>query len=89
MKLDPDRLQSFALAYAPNILAAVEKMGPWHGRSTAEEYALEVSLAMMGALERGGVAAIEHYYLNRSALQLTCTDLGITVKTLDIYLEGK
>jgi hypothetical protein len=91
MTIDPARLEAFALAYAPAILAAVKTTRPLHGSQSAEDYALEVTLAMLASLKRVGIEGIEHYYLNAQAgaLKQTAAELGVEVSHLQLYLEGK
>lgn len=87
--LDPARVEQFALAYAPAVLDIVRRMGPWHGEQAPEPYAMEVTLAMVSGIERAGVEAVQHYYLNGAgALRITCDALGVQVEALDLYLRG-
>lgn len=87
--LDPQRVEAFALAYAPAVLDVVRRLGPWHGEQKPEAYATELTLAMVAGIERAGVEAVQHYYLNGAgALRTTCDALGVQVEALDIYLRG-
>ena len=88
--INPARLDDFATAYAPAILAAVKSMGPWTGAKTAEDYALDTTMAMLATIERAGVEAASHYYLNREAFPAACATLGIpaTIRSIEDYLSG-
>lgn len=90
--INPDRLQSFALAYAPAVLEAVKAVGPWMGRQSAEDYAVRIALANLETLQRAGVEALMQYYLNATggAFRLTCDALGLpcSVQAVENYLGG-
>lgn len=89
-RIDPARLRVFAEAHVQSILAAVKATGPWLDQS-AEEYAVEVTAAMVAAVQRVGIPGIEHYYLNAQggALAATCAALGIERELLADYIGGK
>ena len=89
--INPARLEAFALAYVPALLTAVKSCGPFTGALTSEDYAVTVAMNMIGTIERAGVEAASHYYLNREAFPATCSTLGIpaTVRGIEDYLGGK
>jgi len=95
LKLDPARLEAFALAYVPAALVACRKIGPWSAPNerNPEQYAVAVALDMVAAIKRAGIEAMAHYYLNAEggALERTCETLGIvyTIRNMENYLEGK
>jgi hypothetical protein len=92
LRIDPARLEAFATAHVSSVLAAVQReRWPWHGEQSVEDYALEVTLAMVESVKRAGIEAIEHYYLNAfgGALRATAAALGIEANQLDNYLGGK
>ena len=90
--MNPSRFQSFADAYAPAVLAAVVDLGPYLGGRTAQEYALNICLAMLGTIQTHGVSAVEHYVFNTrgGAFRRTAETLGIdpSTRSLQDYLEG-
>jgi transposase InsO family protein len=93
LKLDPARLEAFALAYVPAVLAASAAIGPRHNMPSMEEYAVSTALDMVSAIKRGGIEAVAHYYINGlgGAFKRTCADLKIehSTRSLENYLEGK
>ena len=93
VRVDPERLQQFALAYAPAVLDALRSMGPWNGAITVEAYAIEITQAMAAAIERAGVSAVEHYYLNSrgGALRQAGLALGLdgSTEALAHFIGGR
>lgn len=90
--LDPRRLQSFALAYGVAVREVIKERRLWLDEMSPEEFALQTTLDMVAALERGGVKAIEHYYINTcGAIAATCRELGIesSSESLGAYLAGR
>ena len=89
-RVDPARLQAFAEAYAPSVRQAVDQLRSWTGDLSKDDYAVAMTVEMVAAVERAGIAGIEHYYLNTKggALRLTASALGVEVEQLDIYLRG-
>ena len=92
-RINPERLQRFALAYVSAVLRAVHELKSWTGDLSPEEYAAAMTCEMVAAVQRAGVPAIEHYYLNMKggALKYTCTELGIEVSTvaLEDFIGGR
>ena len=91
--MNPARLEAFALAYAPALLAAVAVVRPTlQSGEKPEDYVLQVSMDMLDMIQAKGIAAVEHYYLNTKggALQRTCETLGIenTTRAMQNYLDG-
>jgi hypothetical protein len=95
LRIDPARLEAFALAYVPAALAACKQIGPWTAPTERdpEQYAVAVALDMIAAIKRAGIEGVAHYYLNdeAGALKQTCATLGIEYsnRSMDNYLEGK
>jgi len=77
--MTPTRLQQFAEAYAPAVMAAAGELKPYSSGRTLEEYALDTTLAMLAQIEGAGVHGIEHYEINTrgGAFRLTCSALGV------------
>ena len=92
-RIVPERLQQFALAYAPSVLRAVHELKSWTGKLSKDEYAVAMTMEMVAAVERAGLRAITHYYLNTKggALRYTCIELGIEVsnEALEDFIGGK
>lgn len=95
LRINPERLEAFALAYVPAALIASKKIGPWSapGEKNPEQYAVAVALDMIAAIKRAGIEGVAHYYLNAEAgaLKRTCETLGIeySIRSMENYLEGK
>lgn len=89
--INPARLEAFAVAYVPALLAAVKSCGPFTGALTAEEYAVNTAMNNLAVVERAGVEAASHYYLNREAFPAACSTLGIpaTCRGIEDFLGGK
>lgn len=89
--MNPSRLESFSEAYAPALLAAVVDLGPHLGGRSAQQYAFDTALEMIGIIQSHGVEAVSHYVLNArgGAFRHTAETLGIdpTVPALQHYLE--
>jgi hypothetical protein len=90
--MNPSRLERFAEAYAPALLEAVRASGCHLCGESAEAFTLGHATAMLDRLQRYGLQAIEHYYLNArgGAFRRTCEALGIecSSKSMEFYLEG-
>jgi len=95
LRINPERLEAFALAYVPAALVACKQIGPWTAPSERdpEQYAVGVALDMIAAIKRAGIEGVAHYYLNdeAGALKATCAALDIeySIRSMDNYLEGK
>lgn len=89
--INPEQLEAFAVAYTPALLTAVKSCGPFTGALTAEEYAVQTAMNNLAVIERAGVEAASHYYLNRDAFPAACSTLGIpaTVRAIEDFLGGK
>jgi hypothetical protein len=92
LRVDPARLESFALTFVPAVLAAARVVKPWTSLPL-EDYAVGAAVSMVEAVQRGGVACIEHYVLNSQgrALEATCATLGIevSIEALQNYIGGR
>lgn len=93
--MPPARLQSFAEAYAPAVMAAALDLAPHLCGRTADEYALDTTLAMLDQIERAGVHGVSDYIINTrgGAFRRTCDALGLDTtnpaRALQDYLDAK
>ena len=89
----PARFQAFAEAYAPAVMAATLDLAPFLGNKSANEFALDATLAMLDRIERAGVHGVDHYVLNTrgGAFRRTCEALGLGIvnpaRALQDYLD--
>ena len=91
--MNPDRFESFALAYSPAIMQAARSCGVFLASGESlEDYALRTTIDILDMIQAKGVESVQHYFLNThgGAFRLTCSVLGIenTVKAMQNYLDG-
>lgn len=93
LRVDPERLQEFAVAYVPAVKAAAIEIRAWLGHQTLDAYAVDVALLMHNAIQQGGIRSIAHYDLNTrgGAFRLTCQTLQIedSVDALEDFIGGR
>lgn len=92
--MNPDRFQTFALAYATAVKTAAIRSGVFLvPGETIDDYALRITITMLDMIESKGVESVEHYYLNTygGAFRAVGAELGIpgTAKGIQNYLDGQ
>ena len=88
--MNPTALQRFSEALALAVLQAVPILQPDLHGETAEEWAVNTTLALLDQVQRRGIQGIEHYGINTcgGALRLVCTALGLpNIRALEDFLE--
>ena len=91
--MNPDRFQTFALAYATAVKEAAIRSGVFLAPGeTIDDYALRATMDMLDRVETKGAEAVENYYLNTygGAFRAVGAELGIpgTAKGIQNYLDG-
>lgn len=92
VRIDDARLEAFALAYVPAVLAAAKQLQPWRpANMPMEEWAVAVVIDMVECIKRGGVESVAHYVLNAHAFPAVCAELAlpVSVEALGDYIGGR